>query len=448
MTWRTTALLLAGIVLVAVNLRFALTSVGPLIDDVRDDLGLSGTTVGLLTTAPLLALGLVSPLAPRLAGRFGAEHVVLGCLLAIFAGVALRLLPPVGLLFTGTLVAGCAIAIGNVLVPGIVKQRFGARAALMTGVYSVGLSGGAALAAGLVVPIEGWVGGSWRLALALWALPALLAAVVWLPQLRQRERRIRAEAHADVARRASTESRPYSGTVPPAAAPRPNLWRDRRAWAVTLFMGLQSLIFYTAGAWLPEIVRAQSGVSDATAGGLLSLMMVLGIPIGFATAALASRIRDQRPLAAVAATFPALGWLGLLVAPGGPVVLWVVLLGIGAGVGFTLVLTLFVLRARDVPHTAALSGMAQSAGYTFAALGPLAIGVLHDATGGWSVPLAVLGCLALPELAAALAAARPGFVGGEPRPAALLPGRELATECEPPGRGIPHAPSRSGRVAA
>lgn len=409
-------LLLAGILLVAVNLRFALTSVGPLIDDVREDLGLSGTTVGLLTTAPLLALGLVSPLAPRLAGRFGAEHVVLGCLLAIFAGVALRLLPPVGLLFAGTLVAGCAIAVGNVLVPGIVKQRFGDRAALMTGVYSVGLSGGAALAAGLVVPIEGWVGGSWRLALALWALPALLAAVVWLPQLRQREKRVRAEAHADVARRAAAaDPGRYSGALPPAHAPRPSLWRDRRAWSVTLFMGFQSLIFYTAGAWLPEIVRAQSGVSDATAGGLLSLMMVFGIPVGFATAALASRLRDQRPLAAVAATFPALGWLGLLLAPGGPVVLWVVLLGIGAGVGFTLVLTLFVLRARDVPHTAALSGMAQSAGYTFAALGPLAIGALHDATGGWSVPLAVLGCLALPELVAALAAARPGFVGEQPQ---------------------------------
>jgi CP family cyanate transporter-like MFS transporter len=429
---REVLLLLGGIVLVAVNLRFALTSVGPLIDDVREDLGLSGTVVGLLTTAPLLALGLVSPLAPRLAGRFGAEHVVLGCLLAIFAGVALRLLPPVGLLFAGTLVAGCAIAVGNVLVPGIVKQRFPDRAALMTGVYSVGLSGGAALAAGLAVPIEGWVGGSWRLALALWALPALLAAAVWLPQLRQREARVRAEAHEDVARRAAASGPgSYSGRAPPPShQPRPSLWRDRRAWSVTFFMGLQSLIFYTAGAWLPEIVRAQSGVSDSTAGGLLSLMMVLGIPIGFATAALASRLRDQRPLAAVAATFPALGWLGLLLAPEGPVVLWVVLLGIGAGVGFTLVLTLFVLRARDVAHTSALSGMAQSAGYTFAALGPLAIGALHDATGGWSVPLAVLGCLALPELVAALRAARPGFVGRAPEDegSSLMPGAPLATK--------------------
>jgi CP family cyanate transporter-like MFS transporter len=182
---RGTIVLLVGLVLVAGNLRFALTSLGPLIEDLRADLGLSGTTTGLLTTSPLLALGLVSPLAPRLAARFGAERVVLACLVTIFAGVTLRWLHPLVLLFAGTIVAGCAIAVGNVLVPGIVKQRFADRAALMTGVYSVGLSGGAAIAAGLAVPIEGWVGGSWRLALALWALPALLGMLVWWPQLRR-----------------------------------------------------------------------------------------------------------------------------------------------------------------------------------------------------------------------------------------------------------------------
>ncbi len=181
---RERALLIAGLVLVAVNLRFALTSVGPLIDDLRADLGLNGTTIGLLNTAPLLMLGLVSPLAPRFAARFGPERVVLACLLAICAGVTLRLLPPVALLFAGTLLAGCAIAIGNVIVPAIVKQRFADRAALMSGVHSVGLSGGAALAAGLTVPIEHWIGGSWRVALALWAIPAILAAIVWLPQLK------------------------------------------------------------------------------------------------------------------------------------------------------------------------------------------------------------------------------------------------------------------------
>ncbi|MDO8187421.1 MFS transporter [Conexibacter sp. JD483] len=397
---RERALLIAGLVLVAVNLRFALTSVGPLIDDLRADLGVSGTTIGLLNTAPLLMLGLVSPLAPRLAARFGAERVVLACLLAIFAGVTLRLLPPIALLFAGTLVAGCAIAIGNVIVPAIVKQRFTDRAALMSGVHSVGLSGGAALAAGLTVPIEHWVGGSWRVALALWAIPAILAAIVWLPQLKP-------SPAVAAAERAEAESE--AAAAPPHG--RPNLWRDRRAWSVTLFMGLQSLIFYTNGAWLPDILQARAGATDSTAGALLALTMGMGIPVGFLTAALASKLDDQRPLAFVAALFPAAGWLGLLLAPDTLTFLWALLLGIGAGVGFALVMALFLLRARDVAHTSALSGMAQSVGYTLAALGPLLIGALHDVTGGWALPLALLSTLAVPELIMALRAAAPGYVG-------------------------------------
>jgi len=410
---RGTLLLVVGLVLVALNLRFALTSVGPLIDDLRADLHLSGSAIGLLTTAPLLALGLVSPLAPRLAERWGAEHVVLGCLLAIGAGLALRWLHPVALLFAGALVSGCAIAVGNVLMPGIVKRRFGDRAATMTGVYSIGLSGGAALAAGLTVPIEDLVG-DWRLALALWAAPALLAAVVWLPQLRRRaaEREEAARTRA-AARRA--------GIAREAGQPRVGLWRDRRAWAVTLFMGMQSAIFYTCSAWLPEIVRDRSDLGAGEAGALLSLLMVLGIPAGFVTAAAAGRMRDPRPLAVVAAVFPAVGWLGLLLAPGVPPLVWALCLGLGAGTGFPLVLTLFVLRARDVRHTAALSGMAQSVGYTLAAIGPLAIGALHDVSGGWTLPLAVLALLGIPELIAALAAARPGYVGDAPAPVACRP---------------------------
>jgi MFS transporter, CP family, cyanate transporter len=419
-----TLLLVAGLVLVALNLRFALTSIGPLIDELRTDLGLSGSTIGLLTTAPLLALGLVSPLAPRLAERFGAEHVVLGCLLAIGAGVALRWLPPVVFLFAGTLLSGCAIAIGNVLMPGIVKRRFADRAATMTGVYSIGLSGGAALAAGLTVPIEDLVGGDWRLALALWALPAALAAVVWLPQLRRRALE-RQEA------RERREAAARAGVEPQGARPRVTLWRDRRAWAVTFFMAAQSTIFYTCSAWLPEIVRDRAGLSAAAAGALLSLVMFLGIPIGFVTAAVAGRLRDQRPLALIATTTPAIGWLGLLLAPGAPPLLWAIFLGIGAGTGFPLVLTLFVLRARDVRHTAALSGMAQSVGYTLAAVGPLAIGALHDVSGGWSLPLALLAMLAVPTLVTALAASKPGFVGETAAPRSSRPPRSGAPVGEP-----------------
>lgn len=391
---RDIALLLAGILLVALNLRFALTSVGPLVDDLRSDLGLSAAAAGLLTTLPLIALGLISPLAPRLADRFGAERVVLGCMAALTVVVLLRGMPSAAPLFLGALLTGCAIAVGNVLMPGIVKHRFGTHAATAMGFYTVGLTAGGALAAGLAVPIEDAFG-SWRVSLAAWAVPAALAAALWLPQLRRpaAERLVRAGRRG----RGGAAAEPIS------------LWRDRRAWAVTLFMGLQSAIFYCTVAWLPEILRAE-GQSASAAGGLLSLSMLLGIPLALLTGTFAGRMRDQRPLAVIAAVLPVVAWLGLLLVPGA-MVLWIVVLGIGAGTGFPLVLTLLVLRARDVRHTAALSGMAQAVGYALAATGPLALGALHDLTGSWTAPLVVLAAIGVPELVVALAASRPGFVG-------------------------------------
>lgn len=379
-------LLLIGVVLVALNLRAALTIVGPLIGDLRDDEGLSGTAVGLLTTAPLLAFGLVAPLGPRLAARFGVERALVGAMLVLTAGLAVRPLPPIALLFLGTLAAGCGIAIANVLLPAIVKHRFGDRAAFMTGIYSVSLGIGAALAAGLAVPSADWLDG-WRGAFAVWLVPAALAAVVWLPQAG------RAPAAADVPKRV-----------------RVHLWRDRIAQQVTAFMAIQSVLFYSVIAWLPEVYRHE-GWSKGSAGALLSLSLLVGIPMGFVVAVAASRMRDQRGIAAAACGLTALGLLGVLIAPTAAASLWAGLLGVGFGAGFTLVLTLMVLRAPDARHAAELSGMAQSVGYTVAALGPTLIGALHDLSGGWTLPLATLCALSLPMLAAALGASRPGFVG-------------------------------------
>ncbi|HEY4281020.1 MAG TPA: MFS transporter [Conexibacter sp.] len=398
---RGAGLLIVGLLLVALNLRFALTGVGPLVDDIRRDTALSGTAVGLLSTAPLLALGLVSPFAPRLAARFGAEQVIFGCMLVIAAGVLLRWLPPVALLFAGSVLAGCAIAIGNVLMPGIVKRRFADRAALMTGVYSAGLSVGGSLSAGLAVPIEDAFNGNWHIALAIWALPALVAAVAWLPQLRV--------------------WRPAATSVSPPARPAVSLWRDRRAWAVTVFMGLQSLIYYAGAAWLPSILQDR-GLSDGAAGGLLSIVLIVGIPFGLATAALSGRMRNQGVLAVVSCMLPVIGWLGLLLGPDALAVPATVVLGIGVSTAFPLALTLIVLRGRDARQTAALSSMAQTFGYTVAALGPLSVGALHDVSGGWSLPLVVLIALVIPELIAALVASRPGFVGERAcQPAAPAP---------------------------
>jgi CP family cyanate transporter-like MFS transporter len=385
---REAALLLLAIVLVSLNLRSALTVIGPLTRDLRHEDGLSGTAIGLLAAAPLLAFGLISPLGPRLAARFGIERPLVGCMLALCASLALRPLPSAVLLFAGTLAAGAGIAVANVLLPALVKQRFGARATFVTGLYSVALGLGAALGAGLAVPSEAWFGDSFRGALALWAPLALVSALIWLPLLRDVPERVPAEERVRV-----------------------SLWRDLRAWQVTGFMALLAVLFYSMVAWLPEIYRHE-GLSKGGAGALLSLSLVVGIPFGFVVGWLAGRLADQRPIALGGGLLVLGGWIGVLLAPRAAAGVWAVLLGIGFGTGFTLVLALFVLRAGDAPHAVALSGMAQSVGYTLAALGPIVVGALHDATGGWRTPLVVLIVLAVVDLLVALAASRRGYVGG------------------------------------
>ena len=390
---RELVLLVLAILLVSLNLRSMLTVIGPLIRDIKAGDGLSSTAAGLLAAAPLLAFGLISPLGPGLAARFGIERTLAASMVVLSASLALRPLPSVVLLFAGTLAAGAAIAVANVLLPALVKRRFGEQATFVTGIYSVALGLGAALAAGLAVPSERWLGDSWRAALAVWAVPALLSAVLWLPLLREVPDR-----------RAS------------AARVRVSLWRDRVAWSVTSFMALLAVQFYSMVAWLPEIYRHE-GMSKGAAGALLSLSLVVGIPMGFVVGALAGRMRDQRPLVLGAGTLGIVGWSGVLLAPTAVPSLWVVLLGLCFGTGFTLVLALFVLRADDAPHAVALSGMAQSVGYTLAAIGPIAVGALHDATGGWTLPLLCLIGLMVPQILVGLYVVRPTFIEDQLAPA-------------------------------
>jgi CP family cyanate transporter-like MFS transporter len=387
-TRRESVLLLLAIVLVSLNLRSALTVIGPLIRDLRAGDGLSGTAVGLLAAAPLIAFGLISPLGPRLAARFGIERTLVACMLVLSASLAVRPLPSVVLLFAGTIAAGAVIAVANVLLPALVKRRFGGQATFVTGIYSVALGLGAALAAGLAVPSEGWLGDSWRAALAVWAVPALLSALLWLPLL------------------GGPRSRGAS-----AAGIRVNLWRDPVAWSVTAYMALLAVQFYSQVAWLPEIYRHE-GMSKGAAGALLSLSLVVGIPMGFVVGALAGRMRDQRPIVWAGSLLALGGWSGVLLAPDVAPSLWAIMLGLAFGTGFTLALSLFVLRASDTAHAVALSGMAQSVGYALAAVGPIAVGVLHDATGAWSVPLVVLIGVAAVSLAVGLGAAADRFVRG------------------------------------
>jgi MFS transporter, CP family, cyanate transporter len=379
-------LLVSSIVLVAANLRPALTSVAPLIGEIRADAGLSNGVAGLLTTLPILAFGVLSPVAPRLARRFGMELVLLASLLVLAAGILLRSAGFVAALFLGSTVLGAAIAVGNVLLPGLVKRDFPEHAGLMTSVYSTAIGVSATLAAGVSLPIAQHAG--WRGSLALWAIPALVAAVVWVPRLRD-------DRHDD------------SATYRVGS-----LWRSSLAWQVTLFMGLQSLAYYVTLTWLPEILRAD-GMSASRAGWMLALAQAVAIVSMFLAPVIAGRRPSQRGVVVVAAALNGAGILGLITAPGS--IVWIILLGLGQGACFSLALTFFALRAPDPEHSAALSGMAQSVGYLFAAFGPALFGVLRDATHAWKVPLALLLVVVVCLLISGLGAAREAHVGVAPQ---------------------------------
>src|SRR5215210_3505973 len=384
-------LLVLGIVLLAANLRPALTALAPLIGEIRTDSGISNGVAGLLTALPLLAFGVLSPIAPRLARRFGMKRVLLASMLVLAAGILLRSAGAAAALFLGTVILGAGIAFGNVLLPGLVKREFPERVGLMTSTYSTALAVSAAIAAGVSFPIANQVGIGWRASLGLWALLALVAAVAWLPQIRR-------SGHPA---NASSETSHCVGS----------LWRSALAWQVTLFMGLQSLAYYVTLTWLPEILREAAGMSASRAGWMLALAQVVGIASIFLAPVLAGRRPSQRGIVVTAVALAGAGTLGLLVAAGTATVLWVVLLGLGQGACFSLALTFFALRAPDPEHAAALSGMAQSVGYLLAAAGPFLFGVLRDATHAWTVPLVLLFAVAVCLLITGLGAARDAHVG-------------------------------------
>lgn len=379
-------LLLLGLILVALNLRPALSSMAPLLSEVSGSLGLSAAQAGLLTTLPVLCLGLFAPLAPVLARRFGAERVVLGILLTLAGGIVLRsAFGQVGL-FVGSILAGASIGVIGVLLPGIVKRDFAKQAGTMTGVYTMALCLGAAMAAGATVPLSEQLGHSWALGLGFWVVPALLAAVFWLPQVGEKH-----GAH-QVAYRVR------------------GLLRDPLAWQVTLYMGLQSSLAYIVFGWLPSILIGR-GLTPTQAGLVLSGSVIVQLISSLAAPWLATRGKDQR-LAIVIVMLMVLGGLfGCLYAPLDGLWGWAILLGLGQGGSFSLALTLIVLRSRDAHVAANLSSMAQGFGYTLASLGPFAVGVVHDLTGGWNALGWIFGLVGLGAIIAGIGAGRTLYVG-------------------------------------
>ncbi|MCU1754270.1 CynX/NimT family MFS transporter [Pseudomonas helleri] len=378
-------LLLLGLVLVALNLRPALSSVAPLLGIVSDSLGLSAAQAGLLTTLPVLCLGIFAPLAPILARRFGTERVVLGILLTLGGGIVLRsCLGEVGL-FAGSILAGASIGVIGVLLPGIIKRDFAGHAGTMTGVYTMALCLGAALAAGATVPLSHYLGDSWAMGLGFWALPALLAAIFWLPQVGKRQ-----GAH-NVAYRVQ------------------GLLRDPLAWQVTLYMGLQSSLSYIVFGWLPSILIGR-GLTPTDAGLVMSGSVIVQLATALTAPWLATRGKDQRLAIVLVMGLTLAGLFGCLYAPMDSLWSWAVVLGLGQGGTFSLALTLIVLRSRDSHVAANLSGMAQGVGYTLASLGPLAVGVVHEVTGGWDALGWIFAVIGLCAIVAGLGAGRALYV--------------------------------------
>ncbi|MFC0557639.1 CynX/NimT family MFS transporter [Halalkalibacter alkalisediminis] len=354
-------LFLIGIVFVAFNLRSSITAIGPLIGDIRTDTNLTNSWIGLLTTLPLLAFGLFSTITPRIGRKWGNETTVFIALIILTIGILFRSTGFVYALFLGTALLGLGIAICNVLIPGIVKDKFPERMGLMTGIYTTSMSTMAALASGVSIPLAKGANLGWERSLLIWAILASLAVLAWLPQLRNQKK---------------------TGSFP--TYKRNSIWSSTVAWQVTLFMGLQSCAFYCIIAWMPEILVSR-GVDLPTAGWLLTLTQIAGLPATLFIPILAGRLSNQRSIAIAISLFYLTGFLGIYIGGSlGLITICMIFLGVAQGAGISLSLSLFGLRTQNGHDASNLSGMAQSAGYLLAATGPLIIGLFFDLFQSWS----------------------------------------------------------------
>ncbi|MGY0055849.1 CynX/NimT family MFS transporter [Streptomyces sp. LZ34] len=389
-------LAVVALVSAAVNLRPAVTSLGPVLEEARDALGMNATVAGLLTSVPAVCFALVGFGAPRLARRYGSHGVIAAGLTAITTGLALRSFAADTVLFvTLSALALAGIAVVNVLLPVVVKQRFPDRVGAMTGLYAMALNLGASTAAAVTVPLARMSGGGWRVGLGAWAALAAVAVPAWVALARDRT--------------GSAARTPEAGSAAPDSPPAVPLTRQPTAWALAAYFGLQATAAYVIIGWLPQIFR-DAGVSAQTAGLLFAVTSVLGVPLSFVLAAVAGRLRHQSGIAAALGVFGLAGYAGLWAAPASAPWLWAVLLGV-ANCSFPLALTMIGMRGRDSATVIRLSAFAQSAGYLLSVPGPILVGALYQHSGGWRAPLACMALLMLPQLVAGLLAGRDRQIG-------------------------------------
>jgi CP family cyanate transporter-like MFS transporter len=377
-------LLLLAIFLVALNLRAALASMPPLIHTIQHDLAISSSLAGLLTTLPVLCMGIFAPLSQRLAHAIGREATVAVALGCVLSGLLLRLggavLP---LLLLSALLAGIGIALCGTVLPGIVKEFFAGRPGLVTGFYLLAMMLGATAASALAVPLADALG-SWQRSSASWAVLAVLGLAVWLPVLRAVNDRDDPQQLSAAPARAGSASPPLP-------------WRSRTAWLLAAYLALQSCGFYSQLAWIPPSYEDR-GWSARDAGLLLALWSIVQLVSGLLGPALADRMDDRRPIVAAAVCLNLAGVLGVATAPDAAPILWVALMGLGQGGGFALGLVKLIDYAPSPAASARLSAMVFLFSYSTASLGPLVFGALHDAAGGFTLPYALLAGLCVVQL--------------------------------------------------
>lgn len=388
-----TGFLIVAIVLVAANLRPAVSSLGSILGEVRVSLGASTVWASMLTALPGLCFGLAGFLAPVVARRLGMARAVGGSVALVVVGLLVRILDGPVVVLLGTFVACIGIAVCNVLIPVVVKESFPHRLGLITGAYTASLQLAAAMGSALTPPMEDAFG-DWRPALGAWAAVGVLGLASWTAAAR----------HGGTSRDAdgTTQSRPAESRSLRSLA------RSRLAWLVTAFFGLQSLFAYVMMGWMPQVL-VDAGVDRNTAGVLMALTSLLGVPGSLIVTPIAVRMRNQATVAVGLTVIGIAGVLGLLLAPAAAPLLWSILIGIGMGV-FSVAVALISLRTKASPDTRSLSTMTQGLGYLLAAAGPLVFGMLHGLTGSWDASLMLLLTALVLQVAVGLVVGRPRFV--------------------------------------
>jgi CP family cyanate transporter-like MFS transporter len=384
----TNILLIAGIIGIAINLRPALASLGPLAGHIKASTGLSNSMLGLLTTLPLIAFAVVSSLTTIFTRRFGIGGTLLGAMLLLAIGIGIRTLDGIFYLYFGTFLLGIAIAFGNVLLPSLTKRNFSSNSGFVTSLYSSVMAIGASLAAGISVPLADRFQLGWQGSLGVWSILALVAFVVWLPQLSRLKK--------------SDSQRSYLNAMKA-------LGKSQLAWKIALFMGLQSMTFYIILAWLPAILQSR-GFDANFSGWMLSLSQATGILGSIVVPVWAGKKNDQRTIVLVLICIELIGIIGLIFPQLGLIWMWVIFIGFVLGGTFGLALLFIVLRSTDTETVTELSGMAQSIGYLVAAIGPIIFGSLFDFTGSWTYSLALLLLIVVLKLYIGIGAGKPGKI--------------------------------------